>query len=72
MKYMEIPSMKIFDMILMLPVSIGGSLAKIGRFNLNENERKNIVEENLYHCTSSEEVANNIIKSGYLRPATGA
>lgn len=64
--------MKIFDMILMLPVSIGGSLAKIGRFNLNENERKNIVEEHLYHCTSSEEVANNIIKSGYLRPATGA
>ena len=64
--------MKINDMIVMLPVSLITTALKFARFDLNDTDKKYIAENRLYHCTSSKEVADNIIKSGYLRPATGA
>ena len=64
--------MKIKDMIVLLPVSIITTALKFARFYLNSEDKKFIAENHLYHCVSSKEVADNIIKSGYLRPATGA
>ena len=64
--------MKINDMIVLLPVSIITTALKFARFDLNSEDKKFIAENHLYHCVSSKEVADNIIKSGYLRPATGA
>ena len=64
--------MKIEDMIVLLPVSIVTTVLKFARFDLNSEDKKYIAENHLYHCVSSKDVADSIIKSGYLRPATGA
>ena len=64
--------MKIKDMIVLVPVSFLTTALKFARFDLNDKDKKYIGENHLYHCTASKEVAENIIKSGYLRPATGA
>lgn len=64
--------MKIKDMIVLVPVSFLTTALKFARFDLNDEDKKYIGENHLYHCTASKEVAENIIKSGYLRPATGA
>ena len=64
--------MKIEDMIVLLPISIVTTVLKFARFDLNSEDKKYIAENHLYHCVSSKDVADSIIKSGYLRPATGA
>ena len=55
-----------------MPVSIVTTVLKFARFDLNSEDKKYIAENHLYHCVSSKDVADSIIKSGYLRPAIGA
>ena len=63
--------MKVKDIALFLPNGILASLLKIVKLNIDEAGKEEIVKNGLYHITSSDEVADKILESGYLRPATG-
>jgi len=63
--------MKIRDMLVFFPAAFFSTATKFAKFNLTEEDKKYLKENHLYHCTKSKDVATTIIKSGYLKPATG-
>ena len=63
--------MRIGDFVSLYPAGILASLLKAVRFNMLEDDKDYISKNHLYHCTSSKEVAEKIVDSGYLKPATG-
>ncbi len=44
---------------------------KIGRFNLDEQSKEEVLKNGLYHVTPSEDVSKKILESQYIRPTKG-
>lgn len=61
--------MKIEDMLLFIPRKMYSFVAKMGRFELNDALKEEITQQGLYHFTASEETADQIIKTEYLKPS---
>lgn len=62
--------MKIGDMIVCIPASFLVVLKTI-RVKADEQTKKEILKNGLYHITTSEKVLDQIVESQHLRPATG-
>lgn len=63
--------MKIKDIATYLPGAILASVLKGVKLNIDDAGKEEIVKNGLYHITTSDEVANEILESKHLRPATG-
>ncbi|MGN1299445.1 MAG: hypothetical protein ACI4UE_05640 [Candidatus Scatovivens sp.] len=63
--------MKIKDIMLYLPRGLYSTIAKTYRADLDDNIKDKILEEGMYHFVPNEEVANAILESEYLKPASG-
>lgn len=63
--------MRINDFAMYIPNGLISTLLKGARFNLDKVGKQEIIKNGLYHITSSEEMAQKIIESEHLRPATG-
>lgn len=63
--------MLIKDIVMFLPNALISSILKIGRLDINDIEKQEILKNGLYHITKDEETAEMIIKSQHLKPAKG-
>ena len=63
--------MKIKDMVLYLPRGFYSSILKGYRADLDDNIKEKIIEDGMYHFVPNEDVANAIVESEYLKPASG-
>ena len=61
--------MKIGDFATYLPRGVISSFLKGIKFDIDEIGKEEIIKNGLYHITSSEEIADKIIQSEYLRPS---
>lgn len=60
--------MKIQDILLYLPRGVYTSIAKMVRTEISEAVKDQILQEGMYHFTPNEDIADQIIKSEYLKP----
>lgn len=63
--------MIIKDIAIFLSGSAISTLLKAARTEIDEQGKKEIIKNGLYHITKDEETANKIIESQHLRPAQG-
>lgn len=63
--------MLIKDIALLIPRSFISTILKTVRTDIDKVGKEQILKNGLYHITPNEEIAKQIIDSGYLKPATG-
>lgn len=63
--------MKIGDLIVFFPGAFIGTLAKVIRTNISEVSKEYIEKNHLYHFVKDKQIAEKIIESNHLKPATG-
>lgn len=61
--------MKIQNILLFIPRALYSSVAKIGRIELTEKIKNEIITNGMYHFVPNENVADEIINSEYLKPS---
>lgn len=63
--------MKIKDILLYFPRGFYSTVAKTYRADIDDKAKDKIIEEGMYHFVPNEKVAQAIVDSEYLKPATG-
>lgn len=53
-----------------VPTAFSAMITKMPKFNINKEMANRILSEGLYHCTTSEDVARDIVSSEHIRPST--
>ena len=71
-KLFEDDWMKIKDFLLYMPRGFYTTLLKSYRAELIDKVKNEILKKGMYHFVHNEEVANKIVASEYLKPASGS